>query len=368
VFGGQFEQQEIDMNVFSTETHIRQSNSPSGNNYLLSIVIPVYNVEKYIRACLESVFHQDIDERVIEVLIINDGTTDKSMEMIDDIVRSHSNIIVINQKNQGPSVARNNGIAHARGEYILMIDSDDLLIDNSLSVLLEQAVSSKADLVVADYLEMKDEEIEESTTINQKAFHVIEKTGCQLFLEDLNPHQCYVWRTLFRREFLMRHHLRFIPGIYFEDVPFTHWCYLVANKCLRVSWLLNIYRRRQNSITLSFDKKKAYDMCIAIAETWKLSYLTQNKQDVLNKLHDDVFISIKVLLHLVSYDINKADDRKEIILFLRQQAPDLEFYNGLKQIVNTKLYRFSPILFINIHYYSRRIQRYFFRLFAIKVP
>ena len=333
----------------------------------LSIIVPVYNVEKYIHSCLVSIFSQGLDENEFEVVIVNDGTKDKSMEMIDGIVKSHNNIIVINQENQGVSVARNNGIAQARGEYILMIDSDDLLIDNSLTVLLEQAVSSKADLVVADYIEMKDEEIKGITAINQKAFQAIEKTGCQLFLEDLNPHQCYVWRTLFKREFLMRHKLRFIPGIFFEDVPFIHWCYLVAGKCLRVSWLLNIYRRRQNSITLSFDKKKALDMCIAIAETWKLSYLAQNKQDILNKLHNNVFTSVKVLLHVISYDINKEEDRKEIILFLRQQAPDLAFNNGFKQMINSNLYRFSPVLFINIHYYSRIIQRHFINIFLTKL-
>ena len=211
-------------------------------------------------------------------------------------------------------------------------------------------------------MHLKDEEIENPPMINQKALQVTEKTGYQLFLEDLNPHQCYVWRTLFRREFLMRHQLRFIPGIYFEDVPFTHWCYLVAGKCLRVSWLLNIYRRRQNSITLLFDKKKAYDICTVIAETWNLSRLAQNRQDILHKLHNDVFTSLKVLLHLISYDINKAEDRKDIILFLKLQAPDLEFDNGLRQQLNTKLYRFSPILFINLHYYCRRIQRYVLRL------
>ena len=189
------------MNRLSSEVYIQQSNSSTNNNCILSIIIPVYNVEKYVRSCFESIFCQGLVENEFEVIIVNDGTKEKSMEVIDDIVKSHNNIIVINQVNQGLSVARNNGIAEARGEYILMIDSDDLLIDHSLSVLLEQAVSSKADLIVADYLEMKDDEIEGITTINQKAFHAIEKTGCQLFLEDLNPHQCYVWHTLFKNHF-----------------------------------------------------------------------------------------------------------------------------------------------------------------------
>ena len=126
----------------------------------LSIIVPVYNVEKYIRPCIESIFRQGLDEDCFEVIIINDGTKDKSMEAIADIISQHQNITVIHQENQGLSVVRNNGIAVAKGEYILMPDSDDLLIDHSLPKLLEAALYTKADLVVADFLEMKDEEID----------------------------------------------------------------------------------------------------------------------------------------------------------------------------------------------------------------
>ena len=98
----------------------------------LSIIIPVYNVEKYIRPCMESIFRQGLDEDDYEVIIVNDGTPDKSMEVIEDIIAAHANITVINQKNLSLSVARNNGIAAAKGEYILMPDSDDFLIENSL--------------------------------------------------------------------------------------------------------------------------------------------------------------------------------------------------------------------------------------------
>ena len=108
----------------------------------LSIIVPVYNVEKYIRPCIESVFNQGLDDNCFEVIIVNDGTTDNSMEMITDIIRQHNNVTIINQENQGLSVARNNGIAIAKGQYILMPDSDDLLIDNSLKPLLEIATET----------------------------------------------------------------------------------------------------------------------------------------------------------------------------------------------------------------------------------
>ena len=212
----------------------------------LSIIIPVYNVERYIRPCIESIFKQGLDENCFEVIIVNDGTKDRSMEIISDIIQQHKNVFVINQENQGLSVARNNGISAARGKYILMPDSDDLLIENSLHSLLDNAIESQADLIVADFLRMNDEEIKNTNTslIQKKEYIHIEKTGEELFLQDLNPYQCYVWRTLFRREFLMNNNITFVPGIYIQDMPFTHECYLKAKKCIRASWLLNIYRKR----------------------------------------------------------------------------------------------------------------------------
>ena len=78
-------------------------------NLLLSIIVPVYNVEEYIRPCMESIFQQGLDEDCFEVIIVNDGTKDHSMEVIQDIIEQHKNITVLNQENQGLSVARNNG-------------------------------------------------------------------------------------------------------------------------------------------------------------------------------------------------------------------------------------------------------------------
>ena len=330
--------------------------SSSGNQCLISIIIPVYNVEKYIRPCLESVLRQNLDESTFEIIIVNDGTKDRSMEMIQDIINNHSNISVINQENLSLSVARNNGIAKAKGEYILMPDSDDLLIDDSLHLLLEKAIETKADLVVADFLEMTDEEIDANNVIPQKEWHVEEKSGERLFLEDLNPRQCYVWRTLFRREFLLENHLQFVPGIRYQDVPFTHECYLKAKKCLRIKWLLNIYRKGHESATYSFDRRKAHDFCLSIAETWKLTK-RENSPEIQKKLKNDIYISFSTLICLISYSFEDDSVRKEILSFLKMQVPDLSFRNGLNQIFTWGLYKYLPHIFINLNYYGRFFKR-----------
>ena len=323
--------------------------SQKENDVPLSIIIPVYQVERYIRPCIESVFRQGLKDKDFELIIVNDGTKDQSMEMITDIIDQHSNITVINQTNQGLSVARNNGIVRARGEYILMPDSDDMLVTNSLPFLLEKALSSKADIVVADFLRIDDKEMDQYPfdSIVQKDGTSIEKTGEELFLQDLNPRECYVWRTLYRREFLLRHHLTFFPGIRCQDVPFTHECYLKARKCLRVSWLLNIYRQhRPFAASSSHDVKKGKEISIAIAKTWELTKLNL-KPELERKLKNDIYASFCYNLWMTT-KLKTMPERYEVVDILREAAPSLSFDDGIKQKLNTFLYHHAPHVLINL--------------------
>ncbi len=308
----------------------------------LSIIVPVYNVEKYIRPCFESIFKQGLDDNEYEIIIVNDGTKDKSMEIITDIISKHKNVTVINQENQGLSVARNNGIAIAKGEYILMPDSDDMLIENSLKPLLEKALEFQADLVVVDFLKMTDEEIKNIKNISQKDFYIKEKKGEQLFLEDLNPCECFVWRTLYRRSFLLKENITFYPGIRYQDIPFTHECYLKAGNCIRISWLLNIYRKWPGASTLTFNETKAKDFCMALSVTWNLTHLQGLSPALDSKLREDIWTSFFEMTRLTCRHIKNAKERKGIIDFMHNKVPDLSFQNGGKQKIATLLYKNKP--------------------------
>ncbi len=317
----------------------------------LSIIVPVYNVEKYIRPCIESIFKQGLDESRFEVIIVNDGSTDKSMEMITDIIQAHSNIIVINQENLSLSVARNNGIAVAKGEYILMPDSDDLLVENSLLPLLDKAIESRADLVVADFLVIEDKDMSNFSGVVQKEFSVKEKTGQQLFLEDLNPRQCYVWRTLYRKDFLHENHLSFIRGINYQDVPFTHRCYLKAQRCLKTSWMLYIYRlNRPGAATTRFTVEKSRSYCIAMSATWNLRQITGLSPATLFKLEEDVFVYLSNMVYHTIYSIKKRNDRKKVMDILKIEAKDLKFTHGFRQKCTTFMLKNMPHLYIELYY------------------
>lgn len=317
----------------------------------ISIIIPVHNVEKYVRACIESIYQQGLDEDRFEVILVNDGTKEKSMEMIADIIQQHKNITVINQENQGLSVARNNGIAIAKGEYILMPDSDDLLVPNSLKPLLEKALETRADMVVADFLIMNDDEINNRQLIYQQEFSMKEKTGEELYMDDLKPNQFYVWQTLYKKDFITKNNLKFIPGIYFQDVPFTHEAYLKAKTCIKTSWLLNIYRRGQESASnlSSFNLKKAHDFCIAIAKSWELYKKMEGLLPETKKRQKSlIYISYNNFLYRVLFKLDKISDKVEVLEYLHQLVPDIEFNYSIKQRMGNILYQISPSLYVII--------------------
>lgn len=324
----------------------------------LSIIVPVYNVERYVRSCIESIYNQGLDENIFELIIINDGTKDRSMEMIEDIISQHANITVINQENQGLSVTRNYGIAVAKGEYIFMPDSDDVVVENSLQVILEQALLSKADLIVADFV--KKVKNDDTEIIQPNYLEKQEKTGLKLFCEDLDPNECYVWHTLYKRQFITQNNICFIPNIYYQDIAFTHECYLKAEKCLRVNWFLMIYRvGRPGAATELFTPQKARDFCIAIAKTWELRHLNMHSSKTRRKLEDDVFVSFKTLTTMMVYGLDNFLDRLNTLRYLRKISPDLLFRNNIYQIATSILYRKMPLIYISIHYYGRKILKLF---------
>jgi len=122
-------------------------------NKLISVIIPVYNVEKYIRDCIESLIPQTVDglsfDKSIEVIFIDDGTPDNSVEIIREYQKIYTNIYLIQQKNAGQSVARNNAIKIASGEYVFFLDSDDLLPLDALSPLYKLAKETNSDVIVS---------------------------------------------------------------------------------------------------------------------------------------------------------------------------------------------------------------------------
>lgn len=325
----------------------------------ISFIVPVYNTEKYIRTCIESILNQGLDNNEFEVIVVNDGTQDNSIGVIEDIIKSHLNIMVINQKNQGLSMARNNGMKVATGEYIAFVDPDDALANNSIKPLMEQAMIHQPDLIVAEYLKLNDEAIKsyQKNPTTQTNYNFIVKSGQDLLMEDLNPRQCYVWRTLYRRSFLEKENIRFIPGIFFEDTPFTNECYLKAGKCIKTDIPLYLYRVGHTSITSGITKRKAMDYSIAIAKTWDLTKIEGQPTHIKERLKDNVYAAFAVLIYAITREIESFSERMEIVKHLKQVAPDLNFSHGLKQQSITFLYKNCPRIYLYSKHLYQKVMR-----------
>ncbi len=251
-------------------------------------------------------------------------------------------------------MARNNGIAIAKGDYILMPDSDDLLVENSLKPLLDKAFETKADIIVADYLIMNDEKIKALKSGEPKqedTFSYQELTGEVLFLNYLNDYECFVWRALYRHEFLTANQIKFVQGIRYEDVPFTHEAYLKAKKCIRASWLLYIYRiGREGAITNRLDLSKAKDWSIAIGKTWDLLHIEGLSPEVNYKLLDNIHNSVIALIYGTIYTMPQMADRLKVINMLRREVPEMNFSHGLMQKAETIQFWHAPRLYISLRY------------------
>lgn len=323
----------------------------NSENVKLSIIVPVYNVEQYIRPCMESIFKQGLDDSDFELILVNDGTTDNSFGVISDIIESHQNIRILEQENSGPSIARNNGIKSAQGQYLMFVDSDDLLIDYSVAKLLDIAIEQSADLLVGDFLRLTDEQIIDGKYEVCQSDVINVKTGYELYLEDLNPHESYVWRILYRREFVLERCLSFVMHRFcFEDIPFVQECYLKANKCVTVNSTVYIYRIGHISITYAMTLPKLLDLNESLEKLWHLQKLPGLPDAVRRRLQDNNFATFSFELWCLSHNIKLLKVWKEVVDDLNQKVPDIWFDHGLKQKFVSLMYRRWPGFYFKLRY------------------
>jgi glycosyltransferase involved in cell wall biosynthesis len=136
------------------------------NEIKVSVVIPVYNTEKYVRQAVESVMYQSLKE--LEIIVVDDGSTDKSLSIVEKLGDTDKRIQIYTQANQGQSIARNRGISHAHGEYIYFMDSDDLLEEDALELCYHKCKEEKLDFVFFDALVFFENNVENAPTLNYK--------------------------------------------------------------------------------------------------------------------------------------------------------------------------------------------------------
>lgn len=197
----------------------------------ISIIIPVYNVEQYIHRCLESIIEQSIENVRIECILVDDCSPDKSMDIVQKIADDYHGEIQFkmlrHKENRGVSAARNTGLKHASGDYILFVDSDDYLLPNSISLFVEQLNSHPGiDIIVGGVVQ------------NGKSFFTnIEEPlliiDPNIFMRQLLCGRIYQqsWNKLVRRSILIDNNITFLERVIYEDIP---WSYEVFCHCTSV--------------------------------------------------------------------------------------------------------------------------------------
>lgn len=222
----------------------------------LSIIVPIYNVEKYIARCLDSILSQDINYDEYEILVINDGTEDNSVKIVKEYQEKYQNIVLIEKENGGLSSARNMGLAHCKGEYIWMVDSDDSIKSNCFSEILDYAFKNKLDFLSFPMNDIFGPEENILSNYKNKPNDIIVSNIEYIKKYKVEYSACCF---LIRREIISNNNIRFIEGILHEDIDFV---IRLLEFCNRISsyqkkgGLYNYYVGRPNSITTTKNYKK----------------------------------------------------------------------------------------------------------------
>lgn len=242
------------------------------NSIDISVIVPIYNVEMYLPQCIESILEQRIN---LEILLIDDGSTDQSGRIADSYSQKDNRITVIHQNNLGPGEARNKGLCLARGKYIAFVDSDDWIREGSLDVLYKEAYFHQADMVKGNAISVN------SNGVQRSQFNKIPQdikytplTGVKCFISLMECHSYVptVYNYLYKREWIEKENLRF-QKVFYEDEIWMHEVLLMASKVIITDLEFYYYREdREGSImnSLALSRKKITAL-ITIT-----NYLTKN--------------------------------------------------------------------------------------------
>lgn len=247
----------------------------------ISIIVPIYKVEPYLRKCVDSLLNQDLSPEEYEIILVDDGSPDNCGAIADEYAVKFSNIKVIHQVNGGLSVARNTGIDAAKGKYIQFVDSDDYLEPNVIGVLVERAERDNLDVLRFNYRNVNEnyEEFWPNKTPKQTWGYEESVVDGVTFLNERLGYACYAVQFLIRTSLLVD--CKFKPGIYFEDVEWAPRMLLKAKRVASTKDVVYNYLFRQESITRTADlnriRKKLNDQIFLIESHKSLARNLRNK-------------------------------------------------------------------------------------------
>lgn len=236
--------------------------------YKISIILPVYNVQNYLAKCFDSLFKQTIGFDNLQIIFVDNCSTDNSCSIIDKYAEEYNNVLSIHLHNNsgGPSTPRNEGIKFAFAEYVLFLDSDDFMKNNACEILYSKIISSNADVVVAGYQKESWLAYWRSTLDSDESLIKDPKNNISIYF---NPPG--LGAKLFKKEFLIKNNIKF-PQINFEDLPFLTKCYINANSVLSLNkFIAYEYTVRNDENNKSFTQDISINSIYSILESYNLT-------------------------------------------------------------------------------------------------
>lgn len=269
---------------------------------VISIVVPVYNVEQYVEKCLTSIINQDIPHESYEIIVVNDGSKDNSLKIVENFAKKNQNIRVISQPNKGLSGARNTGIQYAVGDYIWFVDSDDWIKENCLKNVVETCSTQNLDV-----LQICAARVVNGVPVRRfHRPHLGEIHKGKDLLKERFPF-CAPF-SIYRREFLKINNLQFMEGIYHEDNEFSPRVFYYANRIASIDDVLYFVFPNPNSITRTRNPKKSKDCILVMNSHHQFSLNVEN--EIKKSFSNIITSTMNVALHDALY--LEKEDKLEI--------------------------------------------------------
>lgn len=308
----------------------------------LSIIIPVYNTANYLERCVNSCLNQNIKKDDYEIILINDGSTDNSLQLIRKTAENKINVSYYTQENRGLSETRNRGVRLAKGDYVWFVDSDDWIRENTLKDILDKCIKLDLDafqLGACNVLESK----------KKRIYTVIENqvsTGLELMSLKNKFYVCVPF-TIYRRQFLIDNDLYFYPRIFHEDCEFSPRSYYCAKKVSGTNQIIYYVYNNMNSITHTMNPKRAYDLLFVIKQLENFSAKFTGKERRIYSTEISINLNLLLIFANKLNGVEKEKIKKE--LFEQRAFYKHYFKSGkLKYMIEGILFGLFPKLVLNI--------------------
>lgn len=296
-----------------------------------SFIVPVYNTEKYLKKCLDSLVNQTYKD--FEIIVVNDGSTDKSSNIISKYQKKYKNIIVIDKENEGLSMARNRGVQKSSGKYIIFVDSDDY-VSNKLLEKVDKKIDDSD--ILRFQIATEDEEYTKINEYHEEGFESMCGYDAFKYLSSyhfVEPAWCYV----IRKNYYIENKFSFKKGVYHEDFGLIPYVIYKARKVKSIDFIGYYYIQRNGSIMNNSDYKKTVKKAFDMLEQYKTMRLFAKNINRKNNL-DDYFLSYISNSVIVKARELKKDEKKVYINELKK----LNVFDGV--LVNTRIRRFKKYL------------------------